>query len=289
MFRLRPAPEAELALASSMQSFESSLFLLSLHRYPHAFVTAVVALESALKAHLAPTDTPKLQWLLAKARDGSESISEVPARLTDEVRAVRIRITHRGFSPSDDELVATLFLDAIVPLLAAAYRDFFGFELYDALDPDIAAQLQIAVLVSKPTNAAIRPPGTFCLILLGQRLRVWIEQSLRSDANAASADSAAAIGLTFDQVHERRNHLERELDPGWTTSCPACDAAELVCELAADALEAGSLVIRRGRCAACDLIVPEAASALLNEACRDDLVRDGPGVLRAYGIVPHGV
>jgi hypothetical protein len=39
-------------LCSSLQNLESSFFLISLGRYPHAFVACVSAIESALKAAL---------------------------------------------------------------------------------------------------------------------------------------------------------------------------------------------------------------------------------------------
>ena len=50
---------AQPPLASSLQNFESCLFLIALGRYPHAFTACAFAIESALKAAF---DIPSEDW-----------------------------------------------------------------------------------------------------------------------------------------------------------------------------------------------------------------------------------
>src|SRR4029434_10175551 len=74
LFRLPPADlRARPPLASSLQSFESSLFLVALRRYPHALTACVFASESALKAVCNEPSARKdgLKELLTRARQAA--------------------------------------------------------------------------------------------------------------------------------------------------------------------------------------------------------------------------
>jgi hypothetical protein len=71
-FRSTPAEfMTRVSVASSLQSFETCLFLIALERYPHAFVACVFSIESALAAAL-PQKT--LQKLVRAARSQFASL-----------------------------------------------------------------------------------------------------------------------------------------------------------------------------------------------------------------------
>lgn len=144
LFRRAPADlRSQPPLASSLQSFESCLFLLALGRYPHAFVACVFAIEGALKAGLRipANDRVKLHELLERAGKEVPFIAEIPGEQRHRLGATRNTIVHYGFSPKDDEVTTMILLDTAVPLLAAAYEKFFRFNLYEGLLVEVGEQL----------------------------------------------------------------------------------------------------------------------------------------------------
>lgn len=290
MFRSTPSGAGAAAIASSMQSFESSLFLVSLHRYPHALTTAVFALESALKATSLKPRKQNLDDLLESARSKSPAMRAVDQVSVDSLRKMRNNIVHKGFSPRDDELCATLLLRAGVPLLVGAYRDFFKFELYDGLMSEISHQLEIAVNAITSASDEQELHGTAFFVLLEHLLRVRIQRGLTSVSAGLATDEATNMGITWEQTHRRQVEFERVLEPSWVTTCPACEEPDvLVCELDGEALEDARLEILRGYCAACDLAVPTDRRTVLNVACSEALRSARKQVLADFGIVPHDV
>ena len=81
-FRNRPDGLAEKPpLASSMQSLETSFFLIALYRYPHALSTCASAIEAAVKASPAcASEGSGLQAQIGAARRHSASIAANNAR-----------------------------------------------------------------------------------------------------------------------------------------------------------------------------------------------------------------
>src|ERR1044071_7888911 len=129
-------------LLSSMQSLESSFFLIALRRFPHALSTCASAFEMAIQAAAIDTGTDnRLQALIQKARDNSKNIAGFPQDRLDQFRTVRNRIVHRGFRPSDNSEAVSLYLEIGLPLLAATYRDFHSYDLSDGLLQDFVDQL----------------------------------------------------------------------------------------------------------------------------------------------------
>jgi hypothetical protein len=287
MFRTTPPDSG--GIVSSMQSLESSLFLVALGRFPHAFSTAVFALESALKVAIPDKPKATLQNLLVEAMDRSPAIRAIPPQQIKALRDRRNHVVHEGFSPRDDGPCAALLLSTAVPALAGAYRDFYNFDLFDAFDADIAMHVQIAVNACSAAGGADASDATRFTVLLAHYLRVRIQRGLTSAAADASAIQAASIGFAFEKVQRRLEALERQFDASWVTHCPACDEqGVLVCELVAKALHAGRLVISRGYCASCDLAVPPQSADLLNEACRKAAQAETSAVLATYGIAAEG-
>ena len=99
-------------LASSLQSFESCLFLIALKRYPHAFTACAFAIESAIKAAfgIPSSGGDNLQRLLERARERLPRLRDFPQHDVDHLRQSRNRIIHYGFSLKDDQPAASLLL-----------------------------------------------------------------------------------------------------------------------------------------------------------------------------------
>src|SRR5688572_22412072 len=85
-------------LASSLQSLESCLFLISLMRYPHALTACASAIEGALKARPGYVEQRKtFQQLLSQVRQNSAELALFTQAQLDDFRNLRNRIVHLGF------------------------------------------------------------------------------------------------------------------------------------------------------------------------------------------------
>src|ERR1019366_4879138 len=112
-------------LASSLQTFETCLFLIGMHRYPSALVSCGTAWESVMKAKLAipPEDRIMAAELLKKTRSRFVALNVFDGDALRAFRDARNRVVHYGFSPKDDEECAVLLLKVGFPFLSLLYRE----------------------------------------------------------------------------------------------------------------------------------------------------------------------
>ena len=148
-FRHHPETLADsVALASSMQSLETSFFLIALRRFPHALSTCATAIETSIQASdVGSRDKHGLQALVKKAKARSEKIAEFPDEALDRFREVRNRVTHSGFIPKDDSDASSLLLDVGFPFLVLCYSELHSFDAKTGLLPEYSGQLDIATRV----------------------------------------------------------------------------------------------------------------------------------------------
>src|SRR5262245_36279364 len=118
-------------LCSSLQTLESSFFLIALERFPHALTARASSAEGAMKAMLnIPQDqVVHARQLFKRAIDRHTALSAFTGADLRRCRETRNRIVHYGFSPRDEEEAATLLLQTGFPFLRACYREFFRFDL----------------------------------------------------------------------------------------------------------------------------------------------------------------
>ena len=79
-------------LASSLQSFETCLFLIGLHRFPSALVSCATAWESALKSKLKIGENKRgvrLEKLLNDVRSGYQVLRDYDYNKLDDFRRAR--------------------------------------------------------------------------------------------------------------------------------------------------------------------------------------------------------
>lgn len=145
-FRHRPEGWATKEyIASSMQSFETSLFLIAVRRYPHALSVCASAIESALQAaNIGAKDRDGFQELVRKAKNSSKAVFAFEDEKLVDFRETRNRITHHGFSPQDDSETTSLYLEVGLPFLALCYREFHAFDLLDGLWLECAEHIENA-------------------------------------------------------------------------------------------------------------------------------------------------
>lgn len=291
----RQTPDGLIArppLTSSLQSFESSLFLVALGRYPHAFTSCAFALESAIKAayNLPSSGGAPLKKLLEDARRDVPALAAVPQQRVDDLRETRNRIVHYGFSPKDDAASAGLLLDVAVPMLTDAYRGFFNFDLVDSLIVELGAQLRLALNAYGKVKGDATLDPTGCFAIVAHQIRWMVRESLMSSWEGLAATHADEHGARFEYVAGRKARLELLLGPEWVFDCPICDTVDtMVCQLDGSQLEARRIALLRAVCADCDLVIPEGMSALATAACADQIEAKREAILRDYGHGRSGV
>src|SRR5438132_10799554 len=103
LFRNTPArSQNDDQLISSLQTLETSFFLIALGRYPHALITCASSIEAAIQAsNVRGKRKGGLAFALAKGRRFSPTISSFPDPLMKRFREFRNRITHSGFEAKD--------------------------------------------------------------------------------------------------------------------------------------------------------------------------------------------
>lgn len=273
-------------LASSMQSFESCLFLIALERYPHAFAACVFSIESALKAAFGQSSQggDSLQKLLVKAQCKSPRLGSFSKDSLDGLRRTRNRIVHYGFSPKDDRLTVTL-LSTGIPFLRACYEDFFGFVLDDSLLIEFGNHLHIAGEVFEKVKLRPDLDPVYCFRALAHLLRWSVKDSLMSQWEAEAARTADEDGAKFDTVQRQKEKIEQLLEPSWAFDCPVCDGFEtFVCELVANDLDKNQISLLRAACVECGLAISRGCPFLADALCREQVEEKRDQIIDEYGI-----
>lgn len=274
-------------LASSLQSFESCLFLIALRRYSHGFSTCVFAIEGAIKAAFGqpPHGRETLQKLLEKARGDSPQLGSFSRDELDDLRQARNRIVHYGFSADDDRNAATLLLRTGIPFLRACYKSFFEFVLDDGLQLEIGDHLRIAGEVFEKVRFRPDLDPRYCLLALGHLLRWSMKDSFMSHWEAEAANQADIHSHKFLLVEDYRAEVERVLDPSWTFDCPICNSVEtFVCELDERDLEQRRISLLRSVCVECELVVPRDCPFLTDALCGRQAAEHRDQILHEFGI-----
>lgn len=274
-------------LCSSLQTLESSFYLVALHRFPHALVTCATAIESAMKAalNIGPEEFVKAENLYAMA---CRRFPELRSFAEDDLKIFRYKrndVVHHGFSFRDEEETATLLLKTGYPFLSACYREFFDFSLRDGLIIELGEQLDIALSVYAKTKdtQGFRHSSSFCVF--SHLIRWSIRQSLMPEWENDAARHADEVGTKFDYCEKRKKEIERALQTTWTFDCPVCDEIEtFVCELDEEQLDGHVISLKRGVCANCELIIPSGDSFLANALCRDQIEESRVKILLDFGI-----
>jgi hypothetical protein len=274
-------------LASSLQSFESSVELIALGRFPHAFTSCAFAIESALKAayRLAPGGGEGLQTLLDRARRDLPDIARFREPDIDNLRRTRNRIVHYGFSPKDDRITATILLDCAIPLLASAYGGFFKFDLYDGLIWEFGIQLRHALAVYDRFRTQPDLDPSHCLVVFAHQVRWSMKGWFMADWEQEAADEAESGMLKFELVERKRAKVESALDPAWWFDCPVCSGIRsFVCQLVDSALDSRTISLSRGICLDCGLVIPSGTPWLADVVCQKQIEDERVKILKDFGL-----
>jgi len=283
-FRRRPAHGS--ALISSLQSIETTFFLIALRRHPHALTTLVSGIESALQvADIGSKKGDNVQDLIQKARAKSPRLRQLSDIELDQLRLARNRFTHRGFSPKDDSEAVGLLLQIAVPLADAAYSDLHDFDFRHALLDEYTHLLDVAVSVCTRARSANVSDVSYSLNAFGHLIRWKFQENFSAGWQLKALNDADEFGAHYDHVAKEIGELERLFSAPCVLDCPICDGIKNgVCELDEDALDSGQLIPRRFACTNCGFVVHKGEAFLSEVLLARQLDESRQAILDEYGV-----
>jgi transcription elongation factor Elf1 len=286
-FRSRPAGwTVNVSIASSMQSLETSFFLIALRRYPHALSTCASAIESAIQAaEVGANDRDGLQALIRKAKQHSPLIADFSDARLETFREIRNRITHRGFSPKDDSETTSLFLDVGLPFLALCYRELHSFDLMDGLLQEYVEHLNVATRVHERAKNLRDIELSYCLNSFGHLLRWCLKGNFSSAWEFDALTHSEEYGGKFDRMHDEKQKLEHLFDVHWSFDCPICDDVEaVVCEIDSQALDSLNVIPKRIVCTNCGFVVRASHPFLSEILLENQIANSREQILEEHGL-----
>lgn len=296
-------------LASSLQTFETCLFLIGIHRYPSALVSCGTAWESVIKAKLAisPKGGSTAEQLLKRIRSLAPALQAFDESKLDLFRRKRNSVVHYGFSPKDDEECVVLLLETGFPFLTLLYRELFDFfldwrdirpgntdfhglspgEMSKAgLVPELAEHLRGAGDVYARAKHLQGLSHSYCFSGLSHYIRVGLKESAKTEAEWSVIEGADSNGARWTAEHEIKKRLEEVLDnPTWEFDCPICGGFEsVVAEFDGERLDAAEVVTKRCACVQCGFVVRKGEPYLSEVLLAGQIATKTPAILREFGI-----
>jgi hypothetical protein len=289
-------------LASSLQSFETTLLLLSLGRYPSALVTCASACESAIKAsrRIKPDDRGNnFNKLLTDITNDHEGLKEWKPKL-DRFREARNQVTHYGFSPRDDQKCGLLILEVGLPFLSDLYRELFGFLLHwrDArpgisrfmdlteveaervgLLPYISDQVHLINEMHELNKDRDGFDFLHCYTVFRHFFQSMLRDTFRSAADGQAEEEAWCRAHDFEESRKAKYRRRKDAEE-WDFECPMCSRGRtVVAGFDSEALGDGKVSLTWAVCVSCDLDIPADAYHLANLALRTQVASDAEAII----------
>lgn len=295
-------------LASSLQSLETTFFLLALERYPSALISCVSAWESAIKARLEiPSEEGGLPLAktLGMIREQLPELKRFDRAALDHLRMTRNQIVHYGFSPQDDQECARLLVETGFPFVSALYKECFAFHLrwHDVrpgltefsqltaeeaasvgLLPDMADQLRIVETMYELNRTRSDFNVVFCFYAFSHYLRVGIARGMASSSQDVALEEAEARGIRYEAESAEKERVKKQI-PGetWEFDCPMCNGIKsLVAGLDEESLGEGRVTLLWAICVSCHFVAPKSAYHLADLVIARDLEEQSSQIREAY-------
>jgi hypothetical protein len=290
-YRSLPDEPTIAALASALQGLETSFFLISLRRYPHALTVCASAIESMIKHSPAcepllkrSGKRPMLNDLIQAVREKSSSLNAFLESELNAFRQTRNRIVHKGFSPKDDNESAELLIKVGLPFATSCLQQLYGFDLMDSLIVEYAYHLEIAKRVYEKARS-LAGEFTYCFRSFGHYLQWCFRDNFLANWECDALEHDDVIFIKGDRIDSEKNALERRFNASWDHfSCPICrDLDSTVVELDADALEAGNVVPLRMACFNCGFAVRSGQLFLSETLLESQVIKQRPEILKDFG------
>jgi hypothetical protein len=276
------------ALVSSLQSFETCLFLIGLARYPAALVSCHSAIEGVLRANfeIGPEDGNKICELLDRVCHQNRNLGLTSRRSLSDFRSARNRIVHHGYSEADERLSALLLLQVGLPFSKRCYAELFqiqldwresypGVRFYDerpnqsshdaTLDLDLNDLLRVALRTYSRARSLRLHDYSYCFL----PLRHWMQQRWYwhnlPALDSAAIDDSLENGDYFGLEEQHCCDAEEDVGTPWVIfHCPICRGlAMMFAGLDERSLERRRVRVTRVRCARCGFRSPKVCPFLV--------------------------
>ena len=286
----RHHPEAlagSTTLTSSMQSLETSFFLITLSRFPPALTASVTAIETAIQASdVGAKKDDTLQKLLEKAKTKYRKINEFPDDALVQLRKARNRFTHNGFSCTDDGEASSLIVEVALPFLWLCYTELHSFDAATELLPEYREQLDVAERVHSLAKGESGLDLSYCFNGFKHLIHWCLKRNFSSAWEIGSLINSEETGEAFSKKEEAKAFFERCFAAHWSFDCPICGEYQaVVCEIDTAKLVAHEVVPSRMACMHCGFAVRESQPFLSKIMLEKQLtVEQQSAILREYGI-----
>jgi hypothetical protein len=285
---LRSTPdktEQRAPLISSLQAFETSLFLLSSCRFAHALVMCASAIESALKAKLELEESDKYtppSGGFPRPYEWRDLHNEVRNQYGygkswhDSMKSLfnrRNSIIHYGYTPEGEKDATRVLLQDGYPLLSNYYIALFDFYL-DYKDLMSSKSLTANVAKCDPRNALVpdiadlwsNSKEIFNKAKNNAELDLWYcfyplltkIQHMTSRLTIDEYDDGSMDDILFDEYSKKTSDLRSYFgDNCWNFDCPVCFSGyeKLISEFDNKELENGRFGFLRAKCVRCGFSV----------------------------------
>ncbi len=303
IFRRLPENINELnPLLSSFQSFETSLELVALRRYPAAVITCANAWESAIKSYLkkGPGDEIGLSVLINEIFKEKVSLKKHKERAF-EFRKVRNSLTHFGVSPGDDQRSFDLLLSSGYTFYSDLIRDCFGLylnwrelvpnaksfeevgkaEARCVLNPVYGEALFESIALHKEFGfSKLINDNRFCAAKLSYKIGDLIRQDFDGARESFAGDFSDEY---FDYLRSIREKVDK-LYKGWSYNfnCPVCGRHDFVGEVDESRSTKKVIHIDRGMCIECGFHVDAGNKGVLNRLLDSQLKEKMPEIIKEF-------
>jgi len=315
-----PLPEDLLSqppLGSALQSFETSLLLLALDRFPHALLACANAWESAIKANLGipPTDRSfNAERLIKEIRAAYKALESFDEEKLQRFRFMRNNITHFGFSPKDDSACAELILESGIPFFYSILERCFKFHLdwreFDpsatdfwsllklhevgridlrrvGLHPEIADQIRSArdIYSAIDKRHLTSMTGyTQCFRGFSFFLRGKLKESHMTLVDDFTLEMADKRGMLWEMREAVKESLRKSFgEASWEFDCPVCGASgSLIAKLLEVNLERKEVAVEQCRCVSCGFFTRDDEPVTSSILMADTLKKEQPLIIQQF-------
>jgi hypothetical protein len=272
-------------LKSSLQTFETGIFLIALQRYPHALTSCVSAIEGGIKGKLGERENEPFLSLLARADKEVPALQEHDVIQRRNLRDKRNEIVHSGFSPKDDNISVHLLLTTGFPLLQKIYKGLYHFDLRSHFFEPARKQLDVA----KKVHSKVVARGDADVVCSMQSIRHWVYwYAIQQNVGwqVAAFNSAELKGLKFEYQEKRKAELKRHFSPEWVFDCPICDEINSVVASFCHDIQNEIISIRAisMACVNCGFFVPRESHLLAETLLEEQIGRCSEKILKEYGL-----
>ncbi len=264
-------------LASSLQSFETCLFLIALERFPGALAACATAVESVIKAKLGmpPGDRVQLWELLKEIRRRCVSLRLYDESKLARFRETRNRVVHYGFSPRDDERCAVELLETGLPFLEKCYSELFRFDLISrpgggrqtGLDFGVAKHYEVCREVYQRARQLRGIEFRYCFRTLAHYITLMVKQTKMTAIEYRLMQQQDERGVKDEHEARERYRIEGIFQGGaWEFDCPVCGGrSTMMAELDGEELNNKRVLLRQCICVRCEMVVPEGCPYLCEQ------------------------